>query len=66
MPAWHWWWRARNGSSIPRGAAQVRSPPWSGYTQEQLHKILGGHLPRVFREAERVSAEPRAAKSAGR
>ncbi|QSQ12833.1 dipeptidase [Myxococcus landrumensis] len=37
-----------------------------GYTREQLHKILGGNLLRVFREAERVSRELRTAPSAQR
>lgn len=37
-----------------------------GYTREQLHKILGGNLLRVFRDAERVSREMRAAPSAQR
>ncbi|HEX8703336.1 MAG TPA: membrane dipeptidase, partial [Myxococcaceae bacterium] len=32
-----------------------------GYTPEQVHKILGGNFMRVFREAERVSRELRAA-----
>ncbi|QSQ22696.1 dipeptidase [Pyxidicoccus parkwayensis] len=37
-----------------------------GYTREQLHKILGGNLLRVFRETERVSRELRATPSAQR
>ena len=28
-----------------------------GYKKEQIHKILGGNLMRVFRDAERVSRE---------
>ncbi|AKQ63388.1 putative dipeptidase [Myxococcus hansupus] len=37
-----------------------------GYTREQLHKILGGNLLRVFQEAERVSRELRAASATNR
>jgi membrane dipeptidase len=33
-----------------------------GYSTEDIHKILGGNLLRVFREAERVSKEMQAAK----
>jgi membrane dipeptidase len=33
-----------------------------GYSAEDIHKILGGNLLRVFREAERVSKEMQAAK----
>ncbi len=33
-----------------------------GYSAEDIHKILGGNLLRVFREAERVSHEMQAAK----
>ena len=32
-----------------------------GYSAEEIHKILGGNLLRVFREVERVSAEMQAA-----
>jgi membrane dipeptidase len=28
-----------------------------GYNREQIHKILGGNILRVFREVERVSRE---------
>ncbi len=30
-----------------------------GYTKEQIHKVLGGNLMRVFAAAEKVSAEMR-------
>jgi len=33
-----------------------------GYTKEQIHKVLGGNLMRVFADAERLSAELRGAK----
>jgi membrane dipeptidase len=33
-----------------------------GYSKEQIHKVLGGNLMRVFADAERVSAELRGAK----
>ncbi|HKT90496.1 MAG TPA: dipeptidase [Candidatus Sulfotelmatobacter sp.] len=35
-----------------------------GYNEEQIHKILGGNLMRVFREVERVSREMQAATPA--
>ena len=33
-----------------------------GYTKEQIHKVLGGNLMRVFADAEKVSAEMRSEK----
>jgi membrane dipeptidase len=33
-----------------------------GYTRDQIHRILGGNLMRVFADAEKVSAELRSAK----
>ncbi|MCE9670599.1 dipeptidase [Myxococcus stipitatus] len=55
-------------NSTPEGIDSVADLPRiteallaRGYTREQLHKILGGNLLRVFREAERVSRELRAA-----
>ncbi|MBZ4416158.1 dipeptidase [Myxococcus sp. RHSTA-1-4] len=60
-------------TSTPEGIDSVADLPRitealmaRGYTREQIHKILGGNLLRVFREAERVSRELRAAKSAQR
>ncbi len=57
-------------TSSPEGLESVADLPRitealmaRGYTREQLHKILGGNLLRVFREAERVSRELRAAQS---
>lgn len=55
-------------NSTPEGIDSVADLPRiteallaRGYTRKQLHKILGGNLLRVFREAERVSRELRAA-----
>ncbi|MDY7227565.1 dipeptidase [Hyalangium rubrum] len=55
-------------SSTPEGIDSVADLPRiteallaRGYSPEQVHKILGGNLLRVFREAERVSRELRAA-----
>ncbi|MCY1019625.1 dipeptidase [Pyxidicoccus sp. MSG2] len=60
-------------TSTPEGIDSVADLPRitealmaRGYTREQLHKILGGNLLRVFRETERVSRELRAAPSAQR
>jgi membrane dipeptidase len=60
-------------TSTPEGIDSVADLPRitealmaRGYTREQLHKILGGNLLRVFRETERVSRELRAAPSASR
>ncbi len=60
-------------TSTPEGIESVADLPRitealmaRGYTREQLHKILGGNLLRVFRETERVSRELRAASSAQR
>ena len=60
-------------TSTPEGIDSVADLPRitealmaRGYTREQLHKILGGNLLRVFREAERVSRELRAAASTQR
>ncbi|MFP2929637.1 dipeptidase [Pyxidicoccus sp. 3LG] len=60
-------------TSTPEGIDSVADLPRiteallaRGYTREQLHKILGGNLLRVFREAERVSRELRAAPSGNR
>jgi membrane dipeptidase len=51
-------------SSIPEGIDSVADLPRiteallaRGYSPEQVHKILGGNLLRVFREAERVSRQ---------
>ena len=33
------------------------NPALSGYKKEQIHKILGGNVLRVFRDAEKVSRE---------
>jgi len=55
-------------TSLPEGIDSVADLPRitealleRGYTPEQVHKILGGNFMRVFREAERVSRELRAA-----
>jgi membrane dipeptidase len=60
-------------TSTPEGIDSVADLPRiteallaRGYTREQVHKVLGGNLLRVFREAERVSRELRTAKSAQR
>ncbi|NVJ25705.1 membrane dipeptidase [Myxococcus sp. AM011] len=60
-------------NSSPQGLDSVADLPRitealvaRGYTREQLHKILGGNLLRVFREAERVSRELRATPSVQR
>jgi len=57
-------------TSLPQGIDSVADLPRitealleRGYTPEQIHKILGGNFMRVFREAERVSRELRAAPS---
>lgn len=57
-------------TSLPEGIDSVADLPRitealleRGYTPEQIHKILGGNFMRVFREAERVSRELRAAPS---
>ena len=48
--------------SLPQGIDSVADLPkitealvQRGYTEEQIHKILGGNLLRVFREVENVS-----------
>jgi membrane dipeptidase len=33
-----------------------------GYTEQEIHKILGGNLLRVFREVEKVSRQMQAEK----
>lgn len=60
-------------NSTPEGIDSVADLPRiteallaRGYTREQVHKILGGNLLRVFRDAERVSRELRATPSAPR
>ena len=57
--------------SLPRGIDSVADLPKitqqlvaRGYNREQIHKILGGNLLRVFREVQRVSKDMRAADSA--
>lgn len=57
-------------TSLPEGIDSVADLPRiteallaRGYTPEQVHKILGGNFMRVFREAERVSRELRAAQA---
>ena len=57
-------------TSLPEGIDSVADLPRitealleRGYTPEQIHKLLGGTFMRVFREAERVSRELRAAPS---
>ena len=54
-------------SSLPEGLDSVADLPKitdelaaRGYSREQLHKILGGNLLRVFKECERVSQQLRA------
>jgi membrane dipeptidase len=52
-----------SGADLPRITEALMA---RGDTRERLHKLLGGNLLRVFREAERVSRELRAAPSAQR
>jgi membrane dipeptidase len=54
-------------TSLPQGLDSVADLPKitealaaRGYTTEQLHKILGGNLMRVFRDVERISREMQA------
>jgi membrane dipeptidase len=56
-------------TKLPRQMADVSCYPFitqvlldRGYTKEQIHKVLGGNLMRVFADAERVGAELRGAK----
>ncbi|MBZ4396227.1 dipeptidase [Myxococcus sp. AS-1-15] len=60
-------------NSAPEGLDSVADLPRiteallaRGYTREQLHKILGGNLLRVFRDAEAVSRELRSPPSVRR
>ena len=54
---------------VPQGLEDVSKFPnltrallTKGYTAEDIRKILGGNLLRVFREAERVSREMQGGK----
>jgi membrane dipeptidase len=58
--------------SLPQGIDSVADLPkitaqlvQRGYTAEQIHKILGGNLLRVFREVEHVSREMNTARAGG-
>ncbi|HXE90545.1 MAG TPA: dipeptidase [Terriglobales bacterium] len=58
-------------TSLPQGIDSVADLPKitealaaRGYTAEQLHKILGGNLMRVFRDVERVSHDMQAEEKA--